>query len=243
VQLGETIAGFIITGEDAKTVLIRGLGPSLAKAGLPAGALLQDPTLTLYNSSLSFPLALSWDWDSYNPVIKATGLAPEDPRESALVVTLPPGNYTAVLGSQKGGLGIGLIEVYDLSQTTVRLGNISTRGFIATGDNVLIGGFIVGPDFGGNARVLVRGIGPSLATVANRLQDPVVELHDGNGALLASNDDWKTNEAEIEATTIPPTDDRESALVADLAPGAYTAILRGKNDSTGVGLVEFYNLH
>ena len=250
VKLGETIAGFIITGDDAKTVLIRGLGPSLAKAGIPAEALLQNPSLTLYNS-VTYPLALSWDWDSYNPVIKSTGLAPDDPKESALLVTLPPGNYTAVLGPQPKGIdtqektpaGIGLIEVYDVSQSTVRLGNISTRGFIGTGDNVLIGGFIIGPESGGNARVVVRGIGPSLTTVANRLQDPVVELHNGNGGLLASNDDWKTNEAEIKATTLAPTDDRESALVADLAPGAYTAIVRGKNDSTGVGLVELYHLH
>lgn len=242
VQLGETIAGFIITGDDAKTVLIRGLGPSLAKAGIPAAALLQDPTLTLYNR-MSYPLALSWDWDSYHPVIKATGLAPEDSRESALLVTLPPGNYTAVLGSQeKTPAGIGLIEVYDVSQSTVRLGNISTRGFIGTGDNVLIGGFIVGPDFGGDARVVVRGIGPSLVTVPNRLQDPVVELHGGNGELLASNDDWKANEAEVRATGLPPTDDHESALVADLLPGNYTLVLRGKNNTAGVGLVEIYNL-
>ncbi len=246
VQLGDTIAGFIITGDDAKTVLIRGLGPSLAKAGIPAGALLQDPTLTLHNS-VTYPLAVSWDWD---PLIKATGLAPDDPKESALLVTLPPGNYTAVLGSQpkapdsqeKAPAGIGLIEVYDVSQSTVRLGNISTRGFVGTGDNVLIGGFIIGPDAGGNARVVVRGIGPSLASVANRLQDPVVELHGGNGALLASNDDWKTNEAEVRATGLPPTDDHESALVADLLPGNYTLVLRGKNNTAGVGLVEIYNL-
>jgi hypothetical protein len=135
-----------------------------------------------------------------------------------------------------------LIEVYDVSQSTVRLGNISTRGFVGTGDNVLIGGFIIGPDAGGNARVVVRGIGPSLASVANRLQDPVVELHGGNGALLASNDDWKTNEAEVRATGLPPTDDHESALVADLLPGNYTLVLRGKNNTAGVGLVEIYNL-
>lgn len=248
-KLGETIAGFIITGDEAKTVLIRGLGPSLAKAGIPGGTLLQDPILTLYNS-VTYPLAINGDWDSYHPPIKATGLAPEDAKESALLVTLAPGNYTAVLGSQpkapdsqeKAPAGIGLIEVYDLSQSSVRLGNISTRGFVGTGDDVLIGGFIIGPDSGGDARVVVRGIGPSLAPVPNRLQDPVVELHDGNGGLLASNDDWKTNEAEVRATGLAPTDDHESALVADLLPGNYTLVLRGKNSTAGVGLVEIYNV-
>ena len=247
-KLGETIAGFIITGDDAKTVLIRGLGPSLAKAGIPAEALLQDPSLTL--NSATYPLAVSWDWDSYHPVIKATGLAPEDPKESALLVTLPPGNYTAMLAPQPKGIdtqektpaGIGLIEVYDLSQSSVRLGNISTRGFIGTDDNVLIGGFIVGPNFGDDARVVVRGIGPSLVTVPNRLQDPMIELHDGNGQLLAMNDDWKANETEVRATGLAPNDDHESALVADLVPGNYTLVLRGKNNTSGVGLVEIYNL-
>jgi len=140
-----------------------------------------------------------------------------------------------------------LVEVYDLDQSAgSKLANISTRGFVDTGDNVMIGGFIAGPADTGATNVLIRAIGPSLinAGIQDALQDPVLELHDGSGTTIATNNNWKdTQQAEIEATTIPPTDDRESAMVQTLAPGNYTAIVRGMNDTTGVGLVEVYNLN
>ncbi len=166
--------------------------------------------------------------------------------ESAIVATLA-GNfrsYTAILRGVDDTTGIGLVEVYDLDQTVdSKLANISTRGFIDTGDNVMIGGIIIGPD---GADVLIRAIGPSLSAVGvnGALEDPTLELFDSNGTMLAANDDWRSDqEAEIAITTIPPNDDKESALVRSLGPGAYTAIVRGANETTGVGLVEVYNLN
>jgi hypothetical protein len=240
VQTGDNIeiAGLIVRGTNPKKVLLRGLGPSLKVPGA-----LQNPVLAIYNR-VGAMITSNDDWaDSQQNEIKATGLAPTDDREAALLMNLIPDSYTIQLRGAQDGTGVGLVEVYDLAAPGSELINISTRGVVGTGDNVMIAGFIVGPDTGRGSHILVRGIGPSLSSVPDRLSDPVLELHDGNGGLLASNDDWKTNEAEIKATTIPPTDDRESALVADLAPGTYTAIIRGKNGSTGVGLVEFYNLH
>ena len=183
--------------------------------------------------------------------IRATTIPPSNDLESAIVATLNPGSYTAVLAGKSGGTGVGLVEIYDLEQSSgSRLGNISSRGFVDTGDNVMIGGFIAGGASGNSARVMVRALGPSLsgAGVAGALGDPTLELHDGNGTTIATNDNWKTRpdgssqQTEIEAATIPPTNDLESALVRTLAPGNYTAIVRGKDNSTGIGLVEVYNL-
>lgn len=150
--------------------------------------------------------------------------------------------YTAVLSGKGADTGVGLVEVYDLDQAAhSQLANISTRGFIDSGDNVMIGGLIVGGS-GGPSRVIVRAIGPSLP-VTGKLEDPTLELHNGDGALLAENDDWKSDQqSEIEATTIPPSNEKESAIVRTLSPGKYTAIVRGKNGSTGIGLVEAFNL-
>ena len=143
--------------------------------------------------------------------------------------------------------GVGLIEVYDLGVGSgPELGNISTRGFVETGDNVMIAGFIVANSGGGSGEVLVRALGPSLGSfgVANPLADPTLELHDGNGTLIAANDNWKTDQQTlILGTGIPPTNDAEAAILATLAPGAYTAIESGRNNGVGVGLVEVYNLH
>jgi hypothetical protein len=150
--------------------------------------------------------------------------------------------YTAQLRGVRGDTGIGLIEVYDLAPLGSQLANISTRSFVGAGDNVMIAGCIVAPNTGRSSRVLVRGIGPSLSGVSNRLPDPVIELRDDNGLLLATNDDWKTNQTQIEATGMPPTDDRESALVADLLPSNYTVVLSGKNSAAGVAVVELYRL-
>ena len=244
------IGGFIITGTGLKNVILRGIGPSLAAFGV-SGAL-ADPILELHDGQGAI-LASNDDWqDTQQDEIEATGLSPGDDHESAIVTSLEPGSYTAILAGTNDSTGIGLVEVYDLDQSAgSKLANISTRGFVDTGDNVMIGGIIVGPTDTGigsvfiGATVLIRAIGPSLGNfgVSDPLQDPVLELHDGQGAILASNDDWQdTQQDEIEATGIPPTDTRESAIVETLAPGAYTAIVRGKNDTTGIALVEAYHL-
>ena len=237
------IGGFIITGNAPKKVLIRGIGPSLPVAGA-----LQDTTLDLYDSSGL--LGSNDDWrDSQEQEIIATTIPPTDNRESAIVAVLDPGAYTAILSGKNNCTGVGLVEVYDLGTASfdvssqAQLVNISTRGLVQTGDNVMIGGFIVsGSD---PVNVLVRAIGPELTAkgVAGALQDTTLDLYDGNGALLASNDDWESDQKqEIIDTTVPPTDPRESAIVRTLANGAYTAIVQGKNGTTGVGLVEVYVL-
>jgi hypothetical protein len=237
------IGGFIITGTDDKHVIVRGIGPSLTSQGVPGA--LQDPTLELHDSTGAL-LAFNDNWkDTQQVDIEATGIPPTNDLESAIVATLPANGsgYTAILRGKNDTTGVGLVEAYDLNRmVNSKLANISTRGFVDTGDNVMIGGFIAG---NGLTKVIVRAIGPSLTSqgVPGALQDPTLELHDGSGATIASNDNWKdTQQAAIEATTIPPTDDRESAIVTTLAPGPYTAIVRGKNNTTGVALVEVYNI-
>ena len=242
-----TIAGFIVTGEDAKQVIVRGIGPSLADLGV-SGAL-SDTTLELHHTDEMGNdeiLAENDNWqDTQESEIEETGIPPNDPLESAIVRTLDSGFYTAILRGKDGATGVGLIEVYDLeSSLNSRLANISTRAFVESGDNVLIGGFIGGGN-GSQPKVLIRAIGPSLtdAGVADALEDPVLELHDAQGALVTTNDDWESDQKdEIEATGIPPTDPKESAILATLLPTNYTAIVRGANDTTGVALVEVYHL-
>ncbi|MEO7723223.1 MAG: hypothetical protein ABIU29_00815 [Chthoniobacterales bacterium] len=175
--------------------------------------------------------------------IEATGLQPSEDLESAILATLTPGAYTAIVSGKDDSAGIGLVEVYDLDQAAdSTLANIRTQGFVDTGDNVMIGGVIIG---GGASQVLARAIGPELTGfgVAGALEDTTLELDDKDGALITSNDDWKeTQQSDIEATGLAPTDDRESAILATLTPDSYTAIVRGRNDTTGVALVEVYNL-
>ena len=239
------IGGFIITGSQPKRVIIRGIGPSLTSSGI-AGAL-ADPVLELHVPD-TFVTIINDNWrDAQGTEIEATGIAPSNDLESAIVGTLVPGAYTAVLRGNNNGTGVGLVEVYDLDQTVPsKLANISTRGFVNTGDNVMIGGTIII----GNSppRVLVRAIGPSLTNfgITNALPDPTLELRDGNGTLMASNDNWRSDqEAEIIATGIPPSNDLESAILATLPANnsAYTAIVRGKDNSIGVALVEAYQLN
>jgi hypothetical protein len=235
------IGGFIITGTQPKTVIVRGLGPSL-----PVPGALADPVIEVHGSSGEL-LAANDNWNNAatRQEIIDSGLAPVNDLESALWGIINPGAYTVVVRGKNDATGIGLFEVYDLGQTVdSKLANISTRGFVATGDNVMIGGTIII----GSAptRVLLRAIGPSLTTfgVPNALPDPTLELHDGNGALIAANDNWRSDqEAEIIATTIPPSNNLESAIVRNLAPGNYTAIVRGVNSTTGVALVEAYGLN
>ena len=236
----------MITGNSPKTVAIRGMGPSLQSAGFFSTAL-SDPTLQLRGSDNSL-IASNDNWRD-NPLwaaaLEAIGLAPGFDLESAIVATLPAGAYTAIVGGNNGSTGMGLVEVYDMDPAAdARLANISTRGLVGTGDGVVIGGFIIGGG-SGQARVLLRAIGPSLTTagIENALVDPTLELRNSNGVLLQSNDNWKdSQQAAIEATGIPPQNDLEAAMLATLIPGSYTAITAGKDGSVGVGLIEVYDL-
>ncbi len=238
------IAGFIVAGSEAKNVIIRAMGTSLTGAGISNA--LPDPMLELHDSSGAL-VASNDNWkDTQQAEIQASGLTPADERESAIVRTLSPGAYTAIVRGKDGTGGIGLIEGYDLDSSADSIfANISTRGFVGTGDNAMIGGLILGGNGGGVNVVIARVLGPSLsnAGVQQALQDPTLELRDQNGVLIDSNDNWKDRqEAVIERENLAPADDRESALLDVLPAGAYTAIVRGKNDATGVALVEFYNI-
>lgn len=232
------IAGFIITGTQGKKVIVRAIGPSLAGA-----THLNNPTLELHDSSGQV-IAFNDNWvDAPNrQEIIETTIAPTNDLESAILMTLAPGSYTAVVHGTNNSTGIALAEVYDLDPSVdSKLGNISTRAFAQTGDDVIIGGFIVvGPD---TQTVLVRAIGPSLP-VQNPLADPELELHNGNGGVIASNLDWRVGqeEGEILATGIPPPNNLEAAIRRVLAPGNYTAIVRGTDETTGVAVVEAYGL-
>ncbi len=235
------IGGFIVQGPagSTKAVLIRGKGPSLAAAGL--AGVLNDPVLQLFKPDGSSLTNDNWQTAPNQDRIP-DGFAPTDPRESLIIADLAPGNYTVIERGADGGSGIGLTEIYDIDGSRdIRLANISTRGFVDTGDNVLIGGFIVtGSEPAG---ILVRATGPSLSGVLQGvLQDPELELHDSNGNVF-TNDNWReTQETEIIATTVQPANDLEPAIVATLVPGNYTAIVRGKDGGTGIGLVEVYKV-
>jgi hypothetical protein len=239
------ISGFIITGTDPKRIAIRAIGPSLAANGL--ANLLADPALELRRADNS-TIATNdgWQTDAAAAELTSNGIAPANSKEAATIQTLAPGAYTAIVRGSNSSSGIGLVELYDLSPAANSLvANISTRGFVDTGDNVLIGGFIVGP--GSSGRVAVRAMGPSLgnAGIVGPLADPVLELHDHNGALLKTNDNWQNDSsaAEVQAAGLAPANANESALLSPLTPGMYTAIVRGgQGSSTGVALVEAYNL-
>jgi hypothetical protein len=262
VQTGDDvmIGGFIVQGTEPKRVIIRAIGPELTQYGVPNA--LADPTLQLYDGTGAL-IASNNNWVTtiiggiitsdqvYD--IMASGRAPADGRESAIIADLPTGNYTAIVRGVNNTTGVALVEVYDLSPSPHSiLGNISTRSFVQTDDNVMIGGFVV--EGTASKRVIVRAIGPELAQygVPNALSDPTLELHDGTGVLIASNDNWVTTiiggiittdqVAAIRASGHAPSDPRESAIIADLPAGNYTAIVRGVNDTTGVGLVEVYDL-
>lgn len=238
------IGGFIITGTAQKKVVVRAVGPSL-QASLPDA--LADPVLELHSADGSLiGQNDNWKDDTVQAAeLTANQIAPANDFESAMIVLLAPGNYTAAMRGRNGTFGIGLIEVYDLTGTSnSKLANISTRGRVASGENVMIGGFILG-GAEGNTKVLVRGIGPSLANagVDQTLADPTLELRDSNGLLLFANDNWKeTQQDAIEQTGIPPNDSSESAILADLPPGAYTVVIAGKEGATGTALIEVYDL-
>ena len=242
------IGGFIITGNTPKAVVIRGLGPSLASAGLPAATLLQDPVLELRGASGALILSNdNWKDSPQRSQFEGTNFQPTDDREAVILVTLPPAAYTAILKGVGQTTGIGIVEIYDNDQgADSELGNLSTRGFVRTGDEVMIGGFILG---GNNnpTRIAVRALGPSLSSfgLANVLADPTLELHNANGTVTISNDDWQsdpTSAGELSANGLGLPDPKESGIFASLAPGQFTAIVAGKNGSVGIALVEIYNL-
>ena len=234
------IAGFIVQGTEDKIITIRAIGPSL-----PLTEALSDPTLELHDSTgAQIDFNDDWETDPFAYSLSFAGLAPTSSAEAALYRILRPGSYTAVIRSANGTSGVALAEVYDITSTQLtRLANISTRSRVDPGDKVMIAGVIVGgPD---NAPMLIRALGPSLAVfgVNGSLTDPQVDLYDSQGTKLAYNDNWRdTQEAAIAATGLPPTDDRESAINISLAPGAYTAIVSGVGDTSGVALIEAYNL-
>ena len=242
------IGGFIVQGTQPATVILRAIGFSLAAGGI-ANAL-YDPTITVYDSNQQ-QVAFNDDWAFTGTPAETIGsyhLDPPNSRESALYLTLQPGAYTVVVQSYSDAQnpatpGIGIFELYDLHATGGRTGNISTRGQVLGGDNILIGGFIIG---GSEAKtVITRAIGPSLgeAGVANPLSDPTMDLRDSNGDLVQSNDNWQqgSDAQTISNDGLAPTDPRESALLSTLNPGSYTVLVSGANGATGIGLVEIYD--
>jgi hypothetical protein len=248
VQTGNNvgIGGFIIAGTGSKHVLLRTIGPSLTQFGVPNA--LADPVMELHGPG-TFATITNNNWGddpAQAALIQATGLAPASSLEAAIDATLPPGTYTAVVKGQNDTSGAALVEVYDLDPAGLsKLGNISTRAFVSTDDNIVIAGFILGNNTGAD-KVIVRGLGPSLTSLLGaELADPALELRNSNGALLSFNNDWQDNPAqaaEIVAAGLAPTNPLESAIAATLTPGLYTALLAGRNNSVGIGVVEVYNL-
>jgi len=254
------IGGFIVQGTGPKRVIIRAIGPELSHYVVPDP--LANPTLELYNAAGAL-IGSNDDWQqtiiggvitrSQVADIQNSGHAPANPFESAIIADLPPGNYTAIVRGVNNTTGVALVEVYDLgNDASSILGNISTRSFVQTDDNVMIGGFIVQGT--GSKRVIIRAIGPELSQfgVPDPLANPRLELHNATGALIGSNDDWqhtiirgvitRNQVADIQNSGHAPTDPSESAIIAELRPGDYTAIVRGVNNTTGVALVEVYDL-
>jgi len=245
VETGDNvgIGGFIIAGSAPKHLLLRAIGPSLTTFGVPN--VLADPMMELHGPG-GFVTMNNDNWrETQEAEIVATGIPPTHDSESAIMVTLAPGAYTAILRGKDNTMGAALVEIYDLSQGVAsKLANLSTRALVATGDDIVIAGFMLGNQ-SGSGRVVVRGMGPSLASsgVATALANPKLELRDGNGALLVANNDWQDDPAqaaELTASGLAPTHNLESAIAALLPPGLYTALLSGVNNATGIGLVEVY---
>lgn len=241
------IGGFIVTGDLPKKVIVRAIGPSINIGGAPVPGRLEDPTLELYAAGSPVPIASNDDWKENQAEVEATSVAPSNDRESAIVRTLAPGAYTAIVRGKDGGTGIALAEVYDVGAGgTSKLANLSTRGFVETNDNAMIGGFIAGPRGSSAINVVARGIGPSLKSqLPAALDDTTLEVYDANGNLMELNDDWQqsTGAAQVQAADLAPSSPAESAvMLRSIPPGAYTAVLRGKNATTGIGLVEVFNI-
>jgi hypothetical protein len=235
----------IVTGTANKKVIIRAIGPTLSDFGVP-GALM-DPTLDLYQGNNLLFSNDDWRNSSQQAEIAVSGFAPNKDAEAAIIWTLTPGqNYTAIVRGKNGQSGVAVVEAFDLDVGAAsKLGNISTRGFVDLNDNVMIAGLIVSPNSGSGLKVLVRALGPTLGDfgVPGTLADPTLDLVNASGTVIRSNDNWKDSQRnDIEAAQLTPSHDQESALVETLAPGAYTAVVRGSGQTTGVGLVEVYNI-
>ena len=242
VQNGDSvlIGGFIVTGDKTKNVVLRAIGPSLTAAGIQGA--LADPELELYNSAGKL-IASNDNWTSLAPDTVPDGLAPTDPGEAFIAAALEPGQYTAVLRGTNGTVGVGLFELYDIDAQSSRVSNISTRGLVESGDGAMIAGFIIGGE--DPTKVIVRAIGPSLAAagVSDALLDPSLELRDSEGSLVFSNNNWRSDqEAQLIESNLQPSNNKESAIIATLVPGNYTATVRGVGGTTGVALIEVYNL-
>jgi len=241
----ELIGGFIITGpgNTKKKLLLRGIGPSLARFGIAEA--LSDPNLTLQLPNYNF---LNDDWmSSQKEDIQSTGLAPSNNHEAAIATTLAPGNYTTILRGQTPlDVGLGSVEIYDVDPgADAALANISSRAYVQSGDDRMIAGVILGPR-NGAGKILIRALGPSLRTfgVTEPLPDPMVSLFDANGTSLATNDNWAdTQRLEILATGMPPDDPLESAIVATIPDGAFTAVVEDANGHSGVAVVEIYRIN
>jgi glucose/arabinose dehydrogenase len=241
-------SGFINVGTAPKKVILRARGPSLQQLGVTD--FLPDPFLELHANDGSL-ITSNNNWKDNSAAdqqdLVNNQLAPSDDLESAIVRIIQPGTYTAIVKGQNNGTGVGVVEVYDVEQTSAsRLGNVSGRALVLTEGNVLISGFIVGNN-GGASKLIVRALGPSLTQsgVTNPLADPTLELRDINGGLILANDNWQddaSQSAQISANSLAPPNPLESALAASLLPGQYTAIVAGKSGGTGVGVVEVYNL-
>ena len=237
------IAGFIIQGNQSKKMILRGIGPSLATEGVTG--VLMDPQLDLRDATGAV-LASNDNWQDsaqFSDIVAST-IPPSDPREAAIVARLDPGDYTVILSGVNDTTGIALVEGYTLDSNATRAANISTRGRVGADEEALIAGFII--DGGALKKVIIRALGPSLgaAGTGGVLANPLVELRDGTGNEIAMNDDWSTGsqQADIVATGIPPANPLESALIATLAPGNYTAVVRGADGGSGLGLVEIFDL-
>jgi hypothetical protein len=246
VQTGEGvgIGGFIITGSAPKHILLRAIGPSLAQSGIPN--VLADPVMELHGAG-GFATVTNDNWRD-DPVqqaaIIATGIPPSNNLEAAIDTTLLPGAYTAIVSGKNNTSGVALVEVYDLSPAVpAKLANISTRASVGTGSEIVIAGFILGGNNSGNDEIILRGLGG--AGVPNPLLDPTLELRDANGALIGSDNDWQDDPATaagLSSIGLAPPNTLDAAIMATLPPGLYTALLAGRNNSTGIGLVEVYDL-
>lgn len=239
----QLIVGFTVVGTDPKQILIRALGPSLTGFGVPGT--LSDPTLTLYNST-GASLTLNDDWNlAANSGQIPPQLRPTDSREAAILTTLPAGSYTAIEAGKGGTSGIGLADVYEIDSTTAsQLASVSSRAQVQTGSSVLIGGLSITAE-NGSLPVLLRALGPSLAAfgIATHLGDPVLEIHNASGTLVVTNDNWKqSQQALIQATGLAPPNDKDSAILVNLMPGLYTAIVRDATSGSGIALFEAYNV-
>jgi hypothetical protein len=239
------IGGFIVTGNAPKQVIVRGIGPSLASAGITD--LIDDPTLQLFGTGGQIAFNDNWK-DLQQADIEATTIPPTDDREPAIVATLNPAAYTAIISGKNGETGVGLLEVYDLNAPAgSRLANISTRGSVQTQNNVMIGGFILGGTNMQPARVVVRALGPSLSQsgISGPLNDPTLLLVNSDGQSVGFNDNWQDDPdqaAQLQALDIAPTMANESAIATILPPGSYTAVVAGQSNTTGVGLIEVYDV-